>query len=96
MTYETTTIYIPVSDSLGWLNRYSDILSQEAVGWLEENVGKQAPTYMEFIANLDNDQFGWCFNGKAHDPTTHYLHLTYALTFKNANDALMFKLSWDR
>jgi len=92
--YETTTIYMPVSDKLGWWDRHSDILSQKAVEWLKEHVGEQAPTYFVFLANLDNDQFGWCFNGKAHDPNTNLVHVAYSITFKNANDAMMFKLAW--
>ena len=91
-TFEVTTVYVPVSDRLGWSNRHSDILSQEAVEWLNTHAGPRAPSYFYFIAYLDEDRFGWYHNGKDHDPKT--LEVCHAVSFKNAATALLFKLTW--
>lgn len=93
--YEVTTIYLPISDRLGWSSKFSDILNLEVTNWLAENVGPQAPSFQAFVANLENDSYGWCFRYKDTDPTDYQNHvICYCLSFKNANDAMMFKLKW--
>lgn len=85
---------MPATDRLGWNDRNSDIISSDAIKWLNENVGKQAPTYPAFIAYLNTDQYDWVFRGKDHAPDSLYTAISYVLTFKRTTDAVMFKLYW--
>lgn len=92
-TFEVTTVFIPVNDMLGWNNKHSDILSQEAIDWLNKYAGNRAPSYFALVAYLDEDNvYGWSYNAKDHDPQT--MKVCYSVSFKNAATALMFKLTW--
>lgn len=92
--FETITVYLPISDRLGFRDRFSDILGEDVIEWLNERVGPQAPNIYHFIANLDNSAYGWCFGGRQHSPESSFTAMCYAFTFKDPANALIFKMMW--
>jgi hypothetical protein len=93
--YDSYTLYMPLSDRMGVGHRYSEILNPDMVYWLNENTGGIGVyNWYQWIAELDNDSYGWCYRGKDHSPESHMTAACRVFCFKNPVHATLFKLTW--
>ncbi len=92
--YETVSIYVPESRRLGSGSGQSFKLNPDLIEWADMMYGYKAPDMTYFVANLDNDAYGWAHGGMAASPNPLDNRLYRKFMFKKESDALMFKLTW--
>jgi hypothetical protein len=87
------TLYLPYG---GKLARYvnSRLISDEALEWLNVNVGLGTLSGMEWTLGYPDRQHEWCYMGTTHSPESHYTEVARVFTFRDPAKATMFKLVW--
>jgi hypothetical protein len=93
VNYEVVTVYVPNSPKIGKMNGKDSFLCAELIEWLTMMYGYQAPNSYHFIANLDNNAYGWAW-GRSSEPMFVQSDPCWTFMFKKESDALMFKLTW--
>jgi hypothetical protein len=88
---EYITLHVPLNPNHTLLGIGGYQLSHELRAWLFEHVGQCPPDNRAWYTNLVNDQYQWHHLGITQD--IEYRNVRTFL-FRNAQQAMMFKLTW--
>lgn len=91
--YDYVTLYLPFNGPIARCKN-SQLISDEAIEWLNENVGTGTMSGIQWLVGAEERQYEWCYAGMTHSPESHYTQIARVFYIRDADKATMFKLAW--